>query len=126
MGPSRKPEPTHSKSEPSKENTEDGILQPQKKAKRLQAEVPLPMDKRSVAVREKTIERTKEAQKRFAEWEKRQIEKEQKKQDEPKADELDRVSQEEQMMEAAMTEQANIQSLMLLQQIELTLTLIHI
>eukprot|EP00831_Metopus_contortus_P016568 TRINITY_DN16975_c0_g1_i1.p2 TRINITY_DN16975_c0_g1~~TRINITY_DN16975_c0_g1_i1.p2 ORF type:complete len:126 (+),score=45.66 TRINITY_DN16975_c0_g1_i1:3-380(+) len=65
-------------------------------------------------------------QQRRAKREKRQIEKEQKKQDEPKADELDRVSQEEQMMEAAMTEQANIQSLMLLQQIELTLTLIHI
>eukprot|EP00826_Nyctotherus_ovalis_P018886 TRINITY_DN1573_c0_g2_i1.p1 TRINITY_DN1573_c0_g2~~TRINITY_DN1573_c0_g2_i1.p1 ORF type:complete len:368 (+),score=118.86 TRINITY_DN1573_c0_g2_i1:323-1426(+) len=91
-----------------------------KKYKRIAAEVSLPLEQRSVAVREKTLERTKEAQRRFAEWEKRQIEKEQKRQDEPKAAAPEKLTQVEQMKEAAMTEEENVKSLELLKQIELT------
>ena len=71
-------------------------------------------------MREKTLARTKEAQKRFAEWEKKQVEKEQRKQDEPKAEAPAKLTQAEQLKEAASTEQYNLQSLRLLQQIELT------
>ena len=78
------------------------------------------MVQRSVAVREKTLAKTKEAQQRFAAWEKRQIEKEQKRLDEPKPEEQTGVTQAEQMQSAVFTEQANLQSLHLLQQIEMT------
>ncbi len=71
-------------------------------------------------MREKTVERTKEAQRKFAEWEKRQIEKEQKKQGEPKPEAPARLTQAEQLQEAVRTEEANLRSLQLLQQIELT------
>lgn len=91
-----------------------------KKYKRIAAEISLPLEQRSVAVREKTLERTKEAQRRFAEWEKKQIEKEQKRQDEPKATIPEKFTQLEQMKEAALTEQENFKSLELLKQIEMT------
>lgn len=94
--------------------------QTNKKYKRIAAEVSLPLEQRSVAVREKTLERTKEAQRRFAEWEKKQIEKEQKRQDEPKATIPEKFTQIEQMKEAALTEQENFKSLELLKQIEMT------
>ena len=105
---------------PSQEGEENGIQPPAKKYKRISAETSIPLEQRSVAVREKTLERTKQAQRRFAEWEKKQIEKEQKKQDEPKAAQPERLSQVEQLKQAAITEQENIESLKLLQQIELT------
>lgn len=73
-----------------------------------------------MAVREKTLAKTKEAHKRFADWVKKQVEKDQKKLDEPKPNLPTRVSQIDQMKEAAATEQLNIQSLQALQQIELT------
>lgn len=100
--------------------TEQSESQQVKKNKRMVAEVSLPMEQRSVKVREKTIEQTKEAQKRFAEWEKKQIEKEQKKQDEPKVMAPEKLTQIEQMKEAAMNEEENLKSLELLKQIELT------
>ncbi len=100
--------------------TAETAVPPAKKVKRLAAEVPVPLEQRSVAVREKTLEKTKEAQRRFAEWEKRQIEKEQKRLDEPKPEEQVGLTQAEQMQHAAFTEQANQQSLQLLQQIEMT------
>ncbi len=103
------------------EEKEDGeMLAPAKKYKRITAEIPLPLEQRSVAVRQKTIQQTKEAQRRFAEWEKKQIEKEQKKQDEPKVAAPEKLSQIDQLKQAAITEQENLESLKLLQQIELT------
>jgi len=91
-----------------------------KKYKRIAAEVSLPLEQRSVAVREKTLERTKETQRRFAEWEKKQIEKEQKRQDEPKTVVAEGLTQIDQMKEAALTEQENFKSLEVLKQIEMT------
>jgi hypothetical protein len=102
------------------EGEQDDVQAPAKKYKRITAETPLPLEQRSVAVREKTLKRTKEAQRRFAEWEKKQIEKEQKKQDEPKSAAPEKLSQIDQLKEAALTEQENMASLKLLQQIELT------
>jgi len=93
---------------------------PLKKTKRLAAETSLPPEQRSVAVREKTLERTKEAQRRFAEWEKKQIEKEQKRENEPKPLIPEKLTQIDQLRLAAITEQENIESLRHLQQIELT------
>jgi hypothetical protein len=98
----------------------DESQQTAKKYKRIAAEVSLPLEQRSVAVREKTLERTKETQRRFAEWEKKQIEKEQKRQDEPKTVVAERLTQIDQMKEAALTEEENFKSLELLKQIEMT------